>query len=1695
MGHNLQQLGTASLDTFGGLITACNPSDLPEGASPRTWDTDFIIGSVFTRAGLESVYVFTRTLTITAVVSYSGIGVFSYTGVSAPIVNEGFLLSGFTGQASVLNGQTVIVISVNAIAGTFVADIIGLAPGTYNLLNATATSTTGEFTGPNAPTAATVVGTGNAWVNKNNILGSVGFSSVASGSRVSNSLVPITGANLQVQGETAQWINPANILSNSVSTTLTIAHGQVADFLIAYQGGLNIPSTATVTGVAVSFRGSCSVFGVGSVNIQLMNGNTFVTYGTSVNVPLGTATDVHLAGSALYQWGTILGPINVNGNELGVQIRGVVSSGTATITANNLVLTVSYILAGSTTQLQTTIYNFSLPSTAGITGFGATFQAYTDVASSVVLQLMKDGVAVGQPKTQLLTTTPTIYTLGSAIDLWGSTWLFSDVNNLNFGVQVTATGTGTTFINDLDVLTYLTPALVNFNYVKSYIQTNGQTYTLALDASGILWEENVTANPGTLTVALTGILPGSFAKSVTMNDNEYIVFSDLSIGTERPRVFYRGESFLPLSQIGPGAPPAFTAATGTGSSGTLNITSYSITSNVVTFTFDVGPVVTQDQVYTITNATPTFLNFTGTVLSTGLTATTFEMDLPSPHADITTTPISPSATGTLQFNYPLTSITQPPQQTITDSGSGSGGGAFWGAGPGPTHTAGSNFVVYYSQTQDTTLTTYFNAHQLSTYVYLGNIVNFPQFSNNTYLVTAVGFAKPSSTAGAARAYFVVNVGVSGLSYPNGTTGTYQQTIATVTTTNSVPGLVAGTSVLITGETPIQWNNTWTIVEALSSSTVAITSTSMSATGVATYTYTVPVGGVAPVNGQTISITGCTNSGAGYTLSPFNLIANIIIPGSLGAGSFDIAGFTSGLPIATASETGVGQTFGKNFTIDPGALTLGTATNPIYGNAGATSATTGLFFTSNPNAPAIGSGTRQGVVFFITTSGYETTPSYPVVFTVPENATSIQVTNLPIGPPDVIARGIALTEAGQNGIPGANFYVIMQDVVVQVQNGSPITYKSTIIKDNTSITATLTFSDAVLLNSREIDVQGDNLFNLIELGSSAWDVAYSGRMFYGLQLNKLNNWTSGGGLTFDGGYLPSSTGGNIIPLGWQAAAGVTDATLITSAVTGQSLYINNTTGSVIHNAGTIFQTAYVDTNKVPIIDINTTYSVRVAARCPSGVNVGTLTIELSNYNQSNTTPDSQLFPVYGSFTVPLSSMTSNIQVFTGTLLTTTFPIVGGTGVPPTLTISVQVVDLGAGADCEIDRIEVFPTKTPYLKAQVYGSYPTRPESIDASSTGGIIDTTNENAQPCMGAFVMRDLLYLMKTNSMYSTQDNPNSEPGGWGLHEVSNKVGTIGINSYDVGEEWMLTACRAGIFGFNGGQPTKIMQELWNLWEQINWNAGNTIVLRNDIVNKRMYCAIPLPTGTNPVTGIPANQFTIQWLPVAPYNPAPTTPNVMLMLNYQGLATFDEMLAAAEVHTTMFGSLAAVDMKRKWSIWNIATPAMDFIMQLDAESTPLYVCNGIGTSKIYKFDDLKYSDDGVAINSLYTTYGFVNAAKAATLPIFGFHAKRYTVLQANIFGFQDTVGSPTNPTDAMIRILPNTLSPRFPYTVPVGIPLVNPVQDDYFRPINIRGNRAYVEISTNSVGSWFNISKLLLTGKADQYSTLNPTGGGNTGVV
>ena len=1387
-GHSLTGLGTASLDTMGGLITLANPQDLPEGASPRCWDVDFIVGSVFQRYGLSSVFTFS-----------------------------------------------------------------------------------GEFAGPNLGGTATVIDSGGTnWSSPNNILGNTGYASSSTGAVSQGSQVPTTASN---KSGAHPWTNPAHIFATGVTyatVALVAGAGQVTSNLLLANGlSFSIPATATVVGIQTSIKADCTGVAVGtaSLNLQLAtNGNPI---GSPVNVPLTASPVTSLQGSAGYQWGTVLSSSIVNGSALGIVVQAVVNptSGTASFSANTLTVTVFYTTAATGNVLQDQTFAFAIPSTAGISGFEVKFNAKSSAATTLIFQLLKNGIVVGNSHVQKLTTSAVNYSLGAANDLWGSTWTYQDVNNTNYGVQITASGSGTSFVQNVQIETFITPSLSNFNYVKTYKQNDAQTYTFALDNSGILYKEDVTNSPGILTVALTDILPGSYAKSATADNAEYIMFSgyvpgngtvtgpDLTwVGTDRPRVASEvangsGLQYQPLSQVGPGAPPIFNSSASS-TLAVLALTAYSVSTGVASFTYTIGPTVTAGDLYTLAGVSTALNGMVVSVLAAGLSSTTFEASVSAPD-DAGGSIIG---TATPLTTYSIVSITQP-------AAVGSWQDLTWGSGPGPSLTSGTIITVYYalsSGPSDPNL-------QVGTTV---EIAGAP-FGDGVWTITGVGYALPSSSAGAERWYFTYDIGSANRQHFGGSPpppGTYQVTLATLTT-EQIPGLNEGSQITITGATPSAWNATWTITKALNSALLSITSTEMQSNGTAKYGFTLQ-SGVAPVTADNALVTIIqTLNGNGI----FNLTGTI---SSVSGAFFYIDGIGT-VAIPPVAETGQAQTFGTQFQFDPGASNLGPPpANAIFGN----DTGTGVVALSGAASTAIAAGTRQGVVFFITESGYETAPSPPIIFNTLSNTTSISVSQIPVGPPNVIARGIAITEAGQNGVPGANFYVIIEPVTVTVQGQTPVTYTSTIIHDNISTTATFSFTDAVLLNSEEIDVQGNDLFNLIELGSSAWNVAYASRMFYGMQLNKIDNFNN---LTFDGGYLPNTGGSNIQPLGWTInTAYPQGSTLLVSTVTGMSLYINDTLAGTQAKMGFYYQTAYQDAYNVAIIQPNTTYSVRVAARNPGGVKTGTLVIELVDFNKNTgfaATP-------YGSFSVPFSAMSSTIQVFTGTILTAPFVSVGG--VSSDLQLAFYIKNMGQGADIEIDRMELFPTLEPYLMAQVYGSYPNSPESIDASGTGGIIDTTSENPQTAFGGFVMHDLLYLLKEKSLYSTQDDPSSEPGGWGLQEVSNKVGTIGINSYDTGEEWAVTACRQGIFGFNGGQPQKLMQEIYQIWDAINWTYGNTICLRNDMPARKMYCAVPMQTPN-------------VWLPFAPVNANPTSPNVILMLNYQGLNDFNELVSSAQMHTTI----------------------------------------------------------------------------------------------------------------------------------------------------------------------------------------------------
>jgi len=90
----------------------------------------------------------------------------------------------------------------------------------------------------------------------------------------------------------------------------------------------------------------------------------------------------------------------------------------------------------------------------------------------------------------------------------------------------------------------------------------------------------------------------------------------------------------------------------------------------------------------------------------------------------------------------------------------------------------------------------------------------------------------------------------------------------------------------------------------------------------------------------------------------------------------------------------------------------------------------------------------------------------------------------------------------------------------------------------------------------------------------------------------------------------------------------------------------------------------------------------------------------------------------------------------------------------------------------------------------------------------------------------------------------------------------------------------------------------------------------------------------------------------------------------------------------------------------------------------------------------------------------------------GFHQKLYTWLQALVIGsgncsvttYANTTVQQTNPSNT--------------YSIPGGLNLdANPNgAQDFGKPLNVIGERVFVEFATNAVGSNFALSKMILEG-------------------
>ena len=966
---------------------------------------------------------------------------------------------------------------------------------------------------------------------------------------------------------------------------------------------------------------------------------------------------------------------------------------------------------------------------------------------------------------------------------------------------------------------------------------------------------------------------------------------------------------------------------------------------------------------------------------------------------------SPSFNATTN-TFGIASITQPP--AITNTGTFAPFRAvLWSSGVGIKHTAGNIFSLYYSfhtSPPDPNVV-------IGNYVYLANFVDTGGASpNGTYQIIDAGVI--AGGPGGPCNYFSVQVASSqNAYYQPGAGPSYNITMATITLDAPDATVQVGTQISISGATPSTWNDTWTILAALNAAQLTITATALSA-GVATYNFTI-ISGVAPAVGQQVTITGTTNGGGIFNVT--NGVVNAASPTS-----FSLLIDAPDIPPA-AEANGQAILNGTIFQFDVGPKYAGTASDPILGNDTGTGTVV--------QAGQLGAGTRMGTVMFLTRNALLTAPGPPVTFTLNEGANSITATNIPIGPPNVIARVIALT-----GANGAFFFWLPTPVIV-TNSGQAIVYSSTVIQDNVTTQATFNLTDAVLLAGLSIDAQGSNNFAQVELGSSIGATSYASRIFAWGEQNKIQNLLN---WSFDGGYLAANQQSNLAPLGWTidqtSGAG---GTLTVSPQFGNAYYIKNATGMTQALYGMIWQTAFQDYNQVPIITPQTEYSVRVTARSPSGTASGNLVIDL--YSPS--------FGVaYGAFSLPLASLGTSMGIFTGTLLTTAFT----TQVPNDLRLRVYASAIPDGGDVELDRLEPFNTSQPTLTTGLRGSYVNNFEAFDGVT--GNLGAGSQNQQPVRNTFSLFDNLYIVKTKSFYSTSDNGTTEPNFWNVREVSNKVGTPSIYGVDVGEGWALIAGQAGLYIFTGGDPIKISPELDGnpgVWQSINWKYGHTLWLRNDTNKRKIYIGVPIATPNF-------------WMPNFPVNANPTQPNVVLMCNYKELMTSWALANEAPIRLTYTGELKTYSLGRKWSAWSIQGCYADFIKRQDS-TEPLFFCGDTNNGKIYQQITGNYADDGNAMHCLYVTYAFPKSREAQELQMGNHELLAYFMtLLINGNGnlrptmYPDSVTSPNQ-----IALYPETLADP-------------PAEGDMEIPLNEVGNRFFVGLEVTDPGEWFELNKIVM---------------------
>lgn len=697
-----------------------------------------------------------------------------------------------------------------------------------------------------------------------------------------------------------------------------------------------------------------------------------------------------------------------------------------------------------------------------------------------------------------------------------------------------------------------------------------------------------------------------------------------------------------------------------------------------------------------------------------------------------------------------------------------------------------------------------------------------------------------------------------------------------------------------------------------------------------------------------------------------------------------------------------------------------------------STTGGSVFFGGQSSP----GYHQVVCMFLTQQGGLMRPSRPLRF-ASIGGTQWQVTGLPIGPPNVVARVLAFTPAG-----GDNFFTIDADITLpnpvtdllpESSGGpAPIVVKATIIEDNTSTTAVVDVPDNTLQDGIAIDQVGNDLFAQRVLGPVLGFFSYASRLACWGDFNGIENLEA---MSFGGG---TAFGGDVLhPLGWTVAepggqvvnllyGGGTAWSVISSNPQSIAIISVTISGPVLHRLGvaTLASVAGLVTGEVFTITGNVLadgdwiissvdpvdgqVTFAAGAHAAGTTAGGTFTVGADGgmagqitqpafqdaFGEPILSPSTQYtfrvwlqspFPPASGFvvadlfspslgTLAVAQIPANQITKAGGFLQADFDQALGATVAEDVLLRVYDADMPGLTTILHTDLKIVYTQNPYNNDLVHFSYALNPEGM-ATTTGDLGAADDDSAVQCLA--LLRTSTLLETLEGVHTFQDN-DGEPSTWPVNQLTRAIGAVSVRAGDPGKFGTGDAAEdwALVAGKNGVYLFA-GAEFWKVSQEI---SRGSLPFNQD----------PRPTWddiewadmqTIAAKNDPATRRAYFSVPIF----GSATPNAVFALDYREMDTATQIASAAPVHITIQGKMKSSDLTRKWSLWNISANDIEILVR-PGNQRQIYFAGGprnaIAYGNIYSLDPAKLTDDDYgAFSPYYTTYAFTDHDQEQALGI------------------------------------------------------------------------------------------------------------------